>query len=60
MPKQKDLKRLIRARASKTGEAYTAARLQLLKKNEPLPNYAEIAGMSDAAVSKQTGRTWLE
>jgi uncharacterized protein YndB with AHSA1/START domain len=59
MPKQKDLKRLVRSRMKKTGEAYTAARLQLLKKSEPPPpNYAELAGMSDASVSKRTGRTW--
>jgi hypothetical protein len=60
MPKQKDLKRLIRSRMKKTGEAYTAARLQLLKKSEPASNYAEIAGMSDASVSKRTGRTWAQ
>ena len=36
MPTQKDLKRLVRSRMKKTGEAYTAARLQLLK-NEPTP-----------------------
>ena len=59
MPAQKDLKRLVRSRMKKTGEAYTAARLQLLK-NEPTPDYAEVAGMSDSAVSKQTGRTWAE
>ena len=28
MPKEKDLKRLIRARMAKTGESYTAARAQ--------------------------------
>ena len=60
MPKQKDLKRLVRSRMQKTGEAYTAARLQLLKKNEPTPNYAKVAGMSDASVSKATGRTWAQ
>lgn len=60
MPKQKDLKRLIRSRMKKTGEAYTAARLQLLKKSGLIPNYAEIAGMSDASVSKRTGRTWAQ
>jgi uncharacterized protein YndB with AHSA1/START domain len=60
MPTQKDLKKLVRARMQKTGEAYTAARLQVVKKVEPLPNYAEIAGMSDDAVSKQTGRTWSD
>lgn len=60
MPKQKDLKRLVRSRMEKTGEAYTAARLQVVKKREPAPKYAEVAGMSDASVSKQTGRTWAQ
>jgi uncharacterized protein YndB with AHSA1/START domain len=60
MPTQKDLKKLVRARMQKTGEAYTAARVQLVKKVEPPPNYAEIAGMSDDAVSNQTGRTWSD
>jgi uncharacterized protein YndB with AHSA1/START domain len=60
MPTEKDLKRLVRARMKKTGEAYTAARLQLLKKNEPPPDYAARAGMGDAAVLKQTGRSWAE
>jgi hypothetical protein len=32
MPRNKDLKRLVRARMQKTGEAYTAARAQILKK----------------------------
>lgn len=60
MPKQKDFKRLVRARMKKTGEAYTAARLQLLEKHEPPPNYAELAGTSDSAISTKTGRTWAE
>lgn len=62
MSKQKDLKRLIRSRMKKTGEAYTAARLQLLqkRKTEPASNHAEVAGMSDASVSKATGRTWAQ
>jgi hypothetical protein len=68
MPKQKDLKRLVRSRMQKTGEAYTAARAHLaaknvkktLEKSEPAPPLATVAGMSDAAVSKQTGRTWAE
>jgi hypothetical protein len=59
MPVQKDLKRLVRSRMKKTGEAYTAARLQLTRK-EPIPDYAPIAGMSDAAVRSKTGRTWAE
>ena len=60
MPRQKDFKRLVRSRMKKTGEAYTAARLQLLEKNEPAPDYAALAGLSDASVMKQTGRTWAE
>jgi uncharacterized protein YndB with AHSA1/START domain len=60
MPTQKDLKRIVRSRMKKTGEAYTAARLQVLKKNPPPPDYAALAGMSDASVRKQTGRTWAE
>lgn len=60
MPTQKDLKRLVRSRMKKTGEAYTAARLQVLKKREPTINYADVAGMSDAVVDKKTGRTWSE
>ena len=61
MPTQKDLKRLVRSRMKKTGEAYTAARLQILnKKHEPAAAYAERAGMSDAAVRKQTGRAWAD
>ena len=59
MPKQKDLKRIVRSRMQKTGESYTAARLQLIRKKEPALNYA-LAGMSDASVKKQTGRNWAE
>jgi uncharacterized protein YndB with AHSA1/START domain len=60
MPKSKDIKRLVRARMKKTGESYTAARLQLLKKRESARDLAKIAGMSDASVNRQTGRTWAE
>ncbi len=60
MPKQKDLKRIVRARMQKTGESYTAARLQVIRKKEPAPQYAGTAGMSDAAVKKATGRDWAE
>ena len=60
MPAPKDLKRLVRSRMKKTGEAYTAARLQILKTSEPKTNFAQVAGMSDAIISKQTGRTWAE
>jgi uncharacterized protein YndB with AHSA1/START domain len=63
MPKDKDLKRLVRDRMKKTGESYTAARLQLLKKDkriESTQDLAKIAGMSEASVSKKTGRMWAE
>ena len=63
MPIQKDLKKIVRARMEKTGEAYTAARLHIVsrkKEPEPPPNYAEMAGMSDAALKKATGREWSE
>ena len=61
MPKNKDLKRLIRARMNKTGESYTAARVHVLSGELPLPaEYEKVAGMSDAAVKKATGRTWPE
>src|SRR5262245_4034131 len=68
MPAEKDLKRLVRARMKKTGESYTAARAQLLRKKiavsgppkggHDVRDYAEIAGMSDAAVKEATGCTW--
>lgn len=73
MPSNKDLKRLVRARMRKTGEAYTAARAQIVKKTpHRSPNatpvarpagaaagdFASLAGMSDAAVKQHTGCTW--
>ncbi len=59
MPKQKDLKRLVRARMEKTGEAYTTARLHLVKKQpEEKPDFATLAGLSDESVKKATGCTW--
>jgi hypothetical protein len=70
MPKQKDLKRLVRSRMKKTGESYTAARTQLLRKKSPVKTVAApeppasdsaaLAGMSDNAVRAKTGRTWPE
>ena len=57
MPKQKDLKRLVRARMQKTGESYTTARLHLVKPIEK-PDYAKLAGMSDEKVKAATGCTW--
>ena len=72
MPANKDLKRLVRARMKKTGEAYTAARAQILKKpkskpsprlaaalsSAPKKDYAALAGMSDASIKANTGCNW--
>lgn len=67
MPTSKDLKQLTRARMKKTGESYTTARAQLLrKKTRPAPTavpesqFAELAGMSDDAVREKTGKTWKQ
>ena len=59
MAKQKDLKRIVRSRMRKTGEAYTAARRQVLQKDGPR-DYGALAGKTDDVVSKATGRTWAE
>lgn len=65
MPRQKDLKRVVRTRMQKTGESYTTARLYVLdKKNTQAntalqqPDYSALAGMSDATVQKATGCNW--
>ncbi len=69
MTANKDFKRIVRARMRKTGESYTAARIQLLKKtNGPTSTavaapiapaqYAALAGYSDAAVKAKTGCNW--
>lgn len=73
MPTNKDFKRVVRRRMQKTGESYTAARAQLLrttvgrsrvvaKRATPVArkatDYATMAGMSDAAVTKATGSPW--
>ena len=34
MPNQKDLKKIVRARMEKTGEAYTTARLHIVSKKD--------------------------
>ncbi|MFQ5503667.1 MAG: hypothetical protein ACE5F1_02590 [Planctomycetota bacterium] len=63
MPKNKDLKRLVRSRMRKTGESYTAARSRLIRSeacSESGADFAELAGMSDAAVEARTGRTWKQ
>ena len=63
MPTNKDFKRLVRGRMQKTGESYTTARAQLLKRIKPDTkrslDYAKLAGMmSDAALKAKTGCTW--
>ena len=68
MPTDKDLKRLVRARMTRTGEAYTTARARLLDKQQqrqatppsapPQPDHATLAGMSDATIKAKTGCTW--
>jgi hypothetical protein len=75
MPRNKDLKRLVRARMTKTGEAYTAARAQLLNKTRtktpslvisdppstsPAESFAALAGMSDAIIMEKSGRSWKQ
>lgn len=65
MPRDKDRKRIIRARMNKTGESYTAARSHVLSKAQPKPSspavdYAALAGMSDAVIVAKTGHTWRE
>jgi hypothetical protein len=61
MPNQKDLKKIVRARMEKTGEAYTTARLHIVsKKAAPPPDYEALAGMSNAALKKATGRDWAD
>ena len=58
MTANKDLKRVVRARMKKTGESYTAARAHIIKKPEPKPDYASLAGVSDAAIKEGTGCKW--
>jgi uncharacterized protein YndB with AHSA1/START domain len=72
MTRDRDFKRLVRARMAKTGEAYTAARAQILDKPRTIGNsradaarpaaapadYAVLAGKSDHVVKQKTGCTW--
>src|SRR5881409_2090055 len=58
MPKQKDLKRVVRARMQKTGESYTTARLHLVPK--PAPDFAAVARLSDESLKKATGCDWTK
>lgn len=74
MPREKDLKRLVRARMRKTGESYTAARSQVVRKTGNRQteignggakgayfielDFAQRADMSDATIRNATGRDW--
>ena len=58
MPHNKDLKRLVRARITKTGEAYTAALSHIKKPKTPAASYASVAGTSDATLKAKTGCSW--
>lgn len=66
MPRNKDLKRLVRSRMEKTGEAYTAARANVIRKPVKTvkakaatkPDYAKLAGYSDEIIKEKTGCTW--
>ena len=67
MPVNKDFKRLVRGRMHKTGESYTTARARLLTKQPSpprripgpaTPDYASLAGISDATIKGKTGCTW--
>jgi hypothetical protein len=64
MPKDKDLKRLVRARMAKTGESYTAARAHITGSQNavkaPKASWPELAGQRDQVMKEKTGRTWAE
>jgi hypothetical protein len=67
MPRNKDLKRLVRTRMAKTGEAYTTARTNITKQpkpsraaSSPKLDYATLAGMADDKIKAKTGRDWSE
>ena len=64
MTTQKTLKRRVRARAAQTGESYTAARSQLLRKADaPASDSRELTGMTDEAMQRGSGKTigeWLD
>jgi hypothetical protein len=64
MPVNKDLKRLVRGRMQKTGEAYTTARAHVLAQQPTVTetpatiDYAALAGRSDTIIKQRTGCTW--
>jgi len=66
MTRHKDFKQHVRARMMKTGEAYTAARAQVLSKTTtPVervapkpPDYETLAGIGNRRLEEKTGCTW--
>jgi hypothetical protein len=66
MPRDKDRKRIIRNRMTKTGESYTTARSHIIAQprirqaTTPAVDHAALAGMSDEKIAASTGRPWRE
>ncbi len=58
MTANRSFKRLVRSRMEKTGESYTAARLQLLQGGDE-PQHISLA-TSDETIRERTGRGWEE
>jgi hypothetical protein len=66
MTREKDFKRLVRARMAKTGESYTAARSQILSKSTTRvervapkpPDYEALSGIGNGRLEEKTGCTW--
>ena len=64
MPRQKDLKRIIRTRMQKTGETYTTARTHVISKPKPKQppapraDFSSLAGVADHLIESKTGKTW--
>ena len=54
MPRNKDLKRLVRTRMEKTGEAYTTARAQIVKKPRATPGTSAPAPATSAVAKSPT------
>ncbi len=61
MTTQKTFKRTVRARAAKTGESYTAARSQLIRRTgTPPADVMAMTGMTDEALERGSGRRFGE
>ena len=62
MPRNKDLKHLVRTRMAKTGESYTTARAHVTRqpRSRSAPDYAALAGKRDEVLVARTGRNWQQ